>query len=429
MKTLYKSKWLLPGNRKVIENGGFLVENGVICDIFTAEQLGNIDLSACDTVDFGNATITPGFINTHAHLQYTEIGKKRSKSLVNRLRRLILELRKQLIFKGQNKTFTSWIVDLIIEYMSLSEKERIDSFNSGLRQALSGGTTAIAQLSREEVYFDILNSSPINAYIFFEVYADSEESSEKNFDDFRKKYERLLPKCSKNTFIGISPHAPYNIHRHLWEKIAEYSRQNDVLIHTHFAEAAEEMKWLATGHSDIDKLHKFAMFKHIEPDKKESSAIEYLKTLNLPYNNVILAHVCQLAQEDYKTLGELGVAVAHCPRSNIKLHGRTLNLPAILEHLSGRVGLGTDSLYSNDDLNMLNEARLALNAGVDLLTVLDMLTIDTARILKIDHLTGSIEKGKQADFLVFKPDNNLDYSAFANCEKPDNVFIAGKQLI
>ena len=78
---------------------------------------------------------------------------------------------------------------------------------------------------------------------------------------------------------------------------------------------------------------------------------------------------------------------------------------------------------------MLNEARLALNAGVDLLTVLDMLTIDTARILKIDHLTGSIEKGKQADFLVFKPDNNLDYSAFANCEKPDNVFIAGKPLI
>ncbi len=428
MKTVYKAKWILPGNRIILENGGFLVEDGRIINVLNMQKLSEIDLSGLEVVDFDNAVVTPGFINLHAHLQYTQIGKKQSKNIINRLKRLGLYLRKHWIFRKKQRSFISWIIDLVIEYFCWTEKEKQESFKDGLKQALLSGTTCIAQLSGEEMYFETLNSSPIRSYIFFEIYADSEKNAEKYFEIFRQRYERLSQKCSDSTFLGISPHSVYNVHKKLWEKISEYSEKNDVLIHTHFAESPEEMQWIKTGVSDINKLHDFIGCKQLKSHPKGLNPVSYLKSLNLPYKNVILAHINQLEDKDYRELAEMGVSIAHCPRSNLLLHNRTINVNEALNAFGGKIALGTDSLYSNYDLNILNEAGYVLDTGVDILTILDMLTINAAKILKIDHLTGSIKKDKQADFIVFKLNDNEDYQDFIKKEYPDFVYIAEIQI-
>ncbi len=58
-----------------------------------------------------------------------------------------------------------------------------------------------------------------------------------------------------------------------------------------------------------------------------------------------------------------------------------------------------------------------------------MLTINAAKILRLDNKTGSLEKGKEADFLVFNLGNNESYQDIINKDRPDHVFIKGKQLV
>ena len=428
MKRLYKSKWILPKGRTIIENGGLLAQDGLILDVLSQTDLENFDTKGIEVIDFGNSVLTPGFINLHSHLQYTDIGKKQSRNFSKKLLRLALRFKKWLVLKGQ-KGFVSWIVDLMTEYLCWTEEEKLESFKNGLNQVLLSGTTTIAQLSWEEMFFETLNSSPVRSYIFFEIFADSEESSDTHFRKFTEKYERLSSECSKNVFLGISPHSLYNVHKSLWKKIAEYSRENNVLIHTHFAESTEEIEWLAKGNSEIEKLHRFAGFKPLKPIPAGLDPVSYLRGLGLPWKNVILAHLNQLEDKDMARLAELGVSVAHCPRSNMILHGKTIDANRILQLFPNTIGLGADSLYSNYDLNILNEARFALKTGVELFSALDMLTINAAKALKIDHLTGSLEKKKDADFIVFKLDDNETYSDFIAKETPDYVYISGKKVV
>ena len=123
-----------------------------------------------------------------------------------------------------------------------------------------------------------------------------------------------------------------------------------------------------------------------------------------------------------------GAAVAHCPRSNARLRCGTA---PVAEFLSAGipVGLGTDSLASNDSLDMFGEMRAALTASeqragrefpdaegtasrrwgssADPLppltagTVLRMATLDGARALGWGQLTGSLEPGKSAECAIF----------------------------
>jgi len=429
MKTLYKSKWILPKSLVIIEDGGFLVEDGVILDVLDPKNLRKFNSNNCEIVDFGNSVLTPGFINLHVHLQYTEIGDKKSKSIVNRIIRLFLYLKKFFILKFNKKSFVSWIINLIIEYICWTREEKQESFKEGLKQVLLSGTTCVAQLSAEEAYLEILKSSPVRSAVFFEIYADSEQSADINFEKFRQVYEKHSQSLPKGMITGISPHAFYNVHEKLWQKIVEYSEKHNVLIHTHFAESPEEMEWLKTGHSDINKLHKLVGVKKLQPYQKGLDPVLYLKNLNLPFENVILAHINQLEEKDYKELADLGVSVAHCPRSNIILHNKTLDILKLLQYLPSRTGIGTDSLYSNYDLNILNEARVIFDSGAGLFTVLDMLTINAARILRMDNIIGSLEKGKQADFLVFRLKENENYRNFINKNSPDSVYISGKTIV
>ncbi len=429
MKTVYKSKWILPKDKEVIENGALLVDNGKILSVLKEQDLENINLSEYKLVDFENALITPGFINLHTHLQYTQIGKKKSKKLQNRITRLYLILRKYLICGGQQKSFVSWIIDLLIEYVSWDKKEKQDSFKDGLNKILLSGTTSVAQLSTEEMYFEILNASPVKSYIFFEIYGDSPESSEENFEKFREMYLRLSEKSSTNVFLGVSPHSVYNVHKTLWEKISEFSIHNNVLIHTHFAESTEEINWIKTGVSEISKLHKFVGFKSFVPEQNQRDPVLYLKNLMLPYENLILAHNNQLNDHELTELAELQVNIAHCPRSNLILHNKTVDASQLIRLFPSRAGLGTDSLYSNHDLNILNEAKFVFDSGVDIFAVLEMLTINPAKILRIDHLTGSLEQGKDADFLVFNLCENESYTDFINKVTPDHSYISGVQVV
>jgi 5-methylthioadenosine/S-adenosylhomocysteine deaminase len=101
--------------------------------------------------------------------------------------------------------------------------------------------------------------------------------------------------------------------------------------------------------------------------------------------------------------------VAHCPASNAKLAHGIAPLIELLD-AGARVGLGSDSVASNDRMDLLDEARLALllqsartgraNA-LSASNALELATLGGARALGIAHDVGSLEVGKAADLAAF----------------------------
>ncbi len=409
MRKTYKAKWILPANGKVLENAVISIENGKITSVL--ENSSDVYFENC--IDYKNAVITPGFINLHTHLQYTNFALPNEKT-----------------------DFAQWIIGLIDNYAALTEQEKIKSLKQGLKQAILYGTTSLVQLSKESFFFEILKNAPLNAYIFLEAFADSEFSAKENFDELIEILEKLKHQCSDTTFVGVSPHSIYTAHIALWDKISRYAKNNDILVHSHFAESQDELEFLKKGKSKLDLVNEHLNLKKI--DFNEGNEIfDLFCDLN---ENLTLAHCNQLNLEKLQKLSDAGVNLAYCPRSNMFLHNKTHDFIKLLRIFKNKVGFGTDSLYSNNDLNLLNEARFALDFAnsknidsaspvLDVLKILDMLTINSAKILKIDNQTGSLELGKNADFLVFRLDQNESWHDFINKQQPDDVYFKGEKLV
>jgi 5-methylthioadenosine/S-adenosylhomocysteine deaminase len=122
----------------------------------------------------------------------------------------------------------------------------------------------------------------------------------------------------------------------------------------------------------------------------------------------VAAHCVELSDDDLELIARSGLGVAHCPTSNMKLGNGAARI-AELCAAGATVGLGTDSVMTNNNLDPFEEMRQAALLAkfvssdattLDSATVFAMATIGSARVLGLDDQVGSIEVGKQADLVV-----------------------------
>lgn len=158
--------------------------------------------------------------------------------------------------------------------------------------------------------------------------------------------------------------------------------------------------------------------------------VEHLHSLGILGPHLIAAHCVHISDEDISLLSKNMVKVIHNPESNMKLASGIAPVPDMLS--SGiTIGLGTDGCASNNDLDLFSEMDTAAKLHkiknmdttvMDALTVLRMATIEGAKALGIDNMTGSLEKGKRADIIIidskkphlvpiYNPYSHLVYSA------------------
>lgn len=433
MSEVYKAKWILPANEQVLEDKALVVEDGKIIDIIDHSAIQDYFNGAeFECYDYGNAILTPGFINMHTHLQYTDIPTHKPNHKRALIKRFFLTLKKLfMIGYIPPERFICKIINLLKNYSCFSKKDRINSLKHGLEQSIVAGTTTICQVSSEKEFFNILNNLPIKTYLFIELFADSEKASKKAYRRIKKQATKFRQKMNENTFIGLAPHSLYSVHKRLWKVMAKFARKHHTLLQTNLGESQEELDWLRTGEGDVNLFHKFIGFKNMAPNKKGLTPVEYLQELDAMRDNFIAVHVNQLYDEELKTLSKLGGSVVHCPRSNQNDHKKTANIFTLMKYFPQKVALGTDSLVNNKDLNLLNEAKYikkVLKKDISILKFLDMITINPARILHLDNRIGSLEKGKDADFLVFKLDGNQTYENLFDREMPEYVFSSGEVI-
>jgi 5-methylthioadenosine/S-adenosylhomocysteine deaminase len=174
--------------------------------------------------------------------------------------------------------------------------------------------------------------------------------------------------------------------------------------------------------------------------------VEHLDGIGLFELPVLAAHCVHMSQRDLEILHQKSVSVAHCPESNMKLASGTAPVAAMLR-LGIKVGLGTDGASSNNNLNLLEEMRMAtflqkLSTNdptvVPAYVALKMVTANGALALGLAEETGRLKAGLKADLLLINknqphlcPQHNLTANLVyaANSADIDTVIVNGKILM
>ncbi|GAA4283112.1 amidohydrolase [Brevibacterium daeguense] len=108
-------------------------------------------------------------------------------------------------------------------------------------------------------------------------------------------------------------------------------------------------------------------------------------------------------------------------RSKVELRHRTVSTPAVLVAAGVRIALTTDHPVVPIEL-LRDEAALSIRAGLDPAVALDAITINPARIMGLDDRLGSLEPGKDGDVVIWSA-HPLDVEARAV-----QVFVDGREV-
>ncbi len=189
--------------------------------------------------------------------------------------------------------------------------------------------------------------------------------------------------------FAFGPHAPYTCGEETLLWCRKQAEKEDVLVNIHIAETRGEQ----------------ARFER----EKKSREVDYLDKIGFLSDRVLAAHSVWLTKSEVKLYGRRGVRVSHCPVSNMKLAGGSVApLPEMWE-ANVPVGLGTDGPASNNSLDMFDTMKTCALAHkahrwdptvANAQKVLDMATIDGARVIGKEKEIGSIEDGKHADLVL-----------------------------
>ncbi|ABC31062.1 Cytosine deaminase and related metal-dependent Hydrolase [Hahella chejuensis KCTC 2396] len=367
---LINARWVIPVRPAgvVLENASVAVSEGKIVGVCEAAE-AKARYVAKETVDLPNHVVAPGLINTHGHLAMSLF-----RGMADDLP--LMEWLSHHIWPAEGK----WVSDEFVR----------DGSKLAMAEMLLGGTTTFSDMyfypdavaeeatrlgMRCQIVFPVIDFPVPGA-------ATAEESIHKGLalhDEY--KHSDLVR-------IGFGPHAPYTVSDDKFEQVVTLANQLDMPVQVHLHETAGEVQegLEKTGKRPTERLHE----------------------LGLLTPNTQCVHMTQINERDLEILQETGAHVVHCPESNLKLASGFCPLDRLLK-AGVNVALGTDGAASNNDLDMLGELQTAAMlakavaqdaAAVSAFQALEIATINGAKALGMESVTGSLEAGKWADIMA-----------------------------
>jgi len=232
--------------------------------------------------------------------------------------------------------------------------------------------------------------------------------AKENFEKLKTRVARLREQETTLVKCGVSPHAPYSVCAPQLEMIAEFAVAERLPLMMHAAETTMEVSLMREGSGPFaEGLGK----RGIKWEAPEVSTIQYLNDHGILQTRPLLAHCINVDEGDIETMRETETRVAHCPKSNAKLGHGVAPLAKFLDKEIA-VGLGSDSVASNNTCDLLEEARFALliarselardkrHRQLSAAELLQTATVGGARALGLEGEVGELREGLQADFAV-----------------------------
>ena len=377
MTTTYHARWVLPITEPAIENGSVSVENGRISYVGPRRDGGK-------AIDLRDAILLPGLVNVHCHLELTAM-------------RGFLE----------DLDFRRWILRLTsAKRAAMTAESLLDSARAGLEEGIAAGITTYADTCDSGVVIDAMREYGVRGIMYQELFGPDPAQCAASIADFSTKLQRHRPRSSTLVRVGISPHAPYTVSDDLFKAAASLAAREKLPMAIHVAESDVETQLVVEGEGAFaDGLRA----RGIEVRRRAKSPVALLDSLGVLDHRPLLIHCIRVDADDLTAIASKKARVAHCPISNAKLgHG----IAPLLETLAAGidVGIGSDSMASNNRMNLLEESRAALlmqrarvgtHEALAAADVLELVTIGGACALGMADEIGSLEVGKSADLAAF----------------------------
>ena len=378
----YHARWVLPITQPPIENGTVVERDGRITYVGPRTKA-----PTGDDYDLGDSILLPGLVNTHTHLELTAM-------------RGFLE----------DLDFADWIDKLrqsrndILDQASL-----LDSAKLGILEGIEAGITTFADTCSSGVAMQAMVDLGVRGVMYQEVFGPDPSRCEAAMTDLIKLLDAFQPQQTDLVSLGISPHAPYTVSDPLYAAAAKLASKRSLPLAMHIAESAAEEDIVVRAEGPFAERWRK---RGIEVKKRARSPIALLEKHNVLQPGSLLIHCVRVDDDDMTTIARRGCSVAQCPASNAKFgHGVAPLLPMIAAGIP--VGIGSDSVASNNRMDILDEARLAVlihravtrkHDAFGAHQALALATIGGAHALGLDDKIGSLEVGKEADLSAFKVD-------------------------
>ena len=384
---LYCARWVLPVAGGPIEGGAVAVGGALIAGVGPRPEV-EARFPGAAVEDFGEAAILPGFVNCHTHLELSAM-------------RGFLE--------AEEGDFFAWLRKLTVARAArMTPEDLYVSAAWGAVEAVRAGVTCVGDASDSgSPVMRALRDAGLRGVVFKEAFGPDARAARERFERARAAVEALREFETPLVALGVSPHAPYSVSGALLALLAEYVAAERLQLMIHAAESEAEELLMREGRGPFAEGLKF---RGIEFEPPRASSVRHLDATGLLAARPLLAHCIRVDDEDIGLIRERGARVAHCPKSNAKLgHGRA-PLAALLAAGVG-VGLGSDSVASNNTCDLLEEARFAVlgaRAAGDELDgrmpgagdALRLATLGGAEALGLERSAGALAEGLQADLVA-----------------------------
>ncbi|MCW8127898.1 TRZ/ATZ family hydrolase [Microbulbifer halophilus] len=406
--TLIHARWIIPvvPEQKVYENCSLAIDQGKILALLPSAEAA-ARYQAREEIHLDRHALIPGLINTHNHAAMA-------------------------LLRGfaDDRPLMDWLENHIwpAEQQWVNPEFAADGGRLAIAEMLRSGTTTFSdQYFFPEATALVARETGVRAQIAFPV-LDFPTPWSRNGEDALQKGLALRDDYKSSERIGVvfAPHAPYTVGDETLRKIAVYAAEAQIPVQMHLHETAGEVERALseTGERPIERLQR----------------------LGLLGPQTLCVHMTAVNDRDIELLQTGGASVSHCPKSNLKLASGFCPAAQLLD-AGINVALGTDGAASNNGLDLLAEASTAallakaVSGDADALpahTALAMATINGARALGIDQVTGSLETGKSADLAavdlggleqqpLHDPLSQLIYTACGH--NVSDVWVAGRQLL
>ncbi len=367
----FRAGWVIKDPWTIVENGFVAVAGGQIRKIMTSAPKGEA------IVDCGPGILMAPLVNTHLHLELSA-------------------LQGRLPF---DKGFSSWVAALLAQREAAGTRTLAAAAYKAAGSLKDLGVGLVGEVSTLGITQAALSDLSVAGVWFREYLGDESQNIHPGDESLHIRLQQGFPLS-----LSAAGHGPHTTSPHLLTAVKHRTRAAGLVFSIHVAESDVEMDFIAGTRGSGWRA--FLSSRGIDTRTwpvGNKTPVAYLNHLGLLDDHTLGVHLLHVTDRDLDILAETGCKICLCPRSNQNLHA---GLPDIASLLARNLApaLGTDSLASCGSLGIFDEMAFVRQhyRAISLPDILAMATVNGAAALGLGRYWGTLDKGKQAQFLYLE---------------------------